>query len=136
MIFLAIAALTLVAALVYGSFVEGKRHDALVEELKQLRQHNATLRKEQIAHESRIATLGENLVAQDQKAQATFKAMKQNLDIMEVRQRTLEKKIISSERTVNLVFTGKVPVEHSNEPVIKVKKPRGKAALFPEGASI
>lgn len=134
MILLGIAALALVAALLYGSYVEGKRHDEMIEELKQLRQHNATLKREQVAHDSRIVSLGEQLTKVDGKTEATFKAMKSNLDIMEVRQRSLEKKIISSERTVNLVFNGKVPVEMSNEPIITQKRKRGagRGALIPE----
>lgn len=135
MILLGIAAIALVAVLLYGTYSEGKRHDEMLEELKQLRQHNATLRREQVAHESRISSLGESLTKVDGKTEATFKAMKSNLDIMEVRQRTLEKKIVSSERTVNLVFNGKVPVEHSNEPIITMKKPKrgaGRGALIPE----
>lgn len=134
MILLGIAALALVAALVYGSVVEGKRHDEMLEELKQLRQHNATLRREQVAHDSRIASLGENLTKVDGKTEATFKAMKSNLDIMEVRQRSLEKKIVASERTVNLVFRGNVPLENIPHTINKEKRKRGagRGALIPE----
>lgn len=135
MILLSIGAIVLVGALLYGSYTDGERQKELLEELRQLRQHNSKLRVEQVAQDSRVTNLTEILTKQDQKTEATFKAMKSGFDIMEVRQRTLEKKIIASERTVNLVFNGKVPVEHSNEPIIKVKhqpKGRGKSALIPE----
>lgn len=134
MIILGIAACALVAALLYGSYVEGKRHDELIEELKQLRQHNATLKREQLTLDSKIKTHGEDLQRQDSKTESTFKAMKQNLDIMEVRQRTLEKKIVSSERTINLVFRGNVPIEQMPHIVNKEKRKRGagRGALIPE----
>lgn len=138
MLLLGIAALALVAALLYGSFAEGKRHDELVEELKQLRQHNATLRKEQYEQSSKLVSLGEELIRKEQKTEATFKSMKDGFDIMEVRQRSLEKKIISSERTVNLVFRGNIPLEHVPHTITKEKKPKrgaGRSALIPEGAT-
>lgn len=137
MILLGIAALALVAVLLYGGYAEGKRHDEMLEELKQLRQHNATLRREQVSHDSRLTNLGENITRVDGKTEATFKSMKQNLDIMEVRQRTLEKKIVSSERTVNLVFRGNVPLENIPHTINKERKPKrgaGRSALIPENA--
>jgi hypothetical protein len=50
----------------------------------------------------------------------------ERVEILEVRQRSLEKKIISSERTVKLVFGAPIPVQH------EAVKGRGKAALIRE----
>lgn len=56
--------------------------------------------------------------------------LKKEFEILQVRQHTLEKRIITNERTVNLVFRGPVPVEVT--PTSKQKRGRGRSALIPE----
>ena len=55
-------------------------------------------------------------------------------EVMSIRQRTLEKKIIEANRTVNLVFGKPIPMQLENIPhqILKEKRGAGKGALIPE----
>ena len=66
----------------------------------------------------------------DKKTEDTFQAVRKELEIMITRQRSLEKKILSGDRTVNLVINGTLPVTDTKQN----QKPvgRGKSALIPE----
>ncbi len=135
--FLALAAVLLVCALVYSAIQESKRLDTIEAEQKQLKAllervpnqiKNAIALAETKPHqhgnyEEFNARVGQEL-----------KRLTGEFEVMTVRQRSLEKKMIGAERTVNLVFRGNVPVENVPHTVIKEKKTRGagRGALIPE----
>lgn len=81
---------------------------------------------------------------QETKVEETFLVVRKEFEkftkefgVIEVRQRTMEKKIISNERTVNIRFNGPVPVEHVPHVVTKERKKRGlgRGAVIPEGTA-
>lgn len=139
MIILGIGLLALVGVLLYASYTENAKAKATEADIKALRTTNTKLLQELHNLTNLINDNTEKWrgIAQWCEREEKFKKNLVNeVEILQVRQRSMEKKIISSERTVNLVFGKPIPMQIENIPhtIIKQKRGRGRSALIPENA--
>lgn len=133
--FLAIAIGVLSLAIIYATFVESKRLDALEKFCKDIKTEvdavPARFTNMESARRELTAKYNELTNFNAQVAPVIDK-LKKEFDVMQVRQHTMEKNIRGATRTVNLIFGKPIPVQMENIPhtVIKQKKGRGAAALI------
>lgn len=135
--FLGAAAALLSIAIVYASVVESKRVDALEKRVQELpvsalivdmKNTRTRLEKE----EGQLEELFTKFLESHGAIGKRFETFSKEFEVMSIRQRTLEKKIIEANRTVNLIFGKPIPVqmEHIPHTIIKEKKGRGRSALI------
>ncbi len=132
MIFLALAIFILVGVLLYSAYDERSRFDKLALDVKA----GNDLSRKALAFsndlDDKLSTIKNDFNLVQNEHSRDLKKLKQDTEILQVRQHGLEKKIVSAERTVNLVFRGPIPVENVPHTIIKQKKGRGRAALIKE----
>lgn len=133
--FLAISIAVLSVAIIYATFVESKRLDAIEKFCKDVKFDVDALpaRFTNVESARRELTQKYNeLTNFNAQVAPVIDKIKKEFEVMVVRQHTMEKNIRGATRTVNLVFGKPIPVQMENIPhqVIREKKGRGKAALI------
>lgn len=134
MLILGIGILAVLAVLLYASYTENKRSEKMSAEIAEIR----------IARTKDIRTVDsilDRVIASEQmihslrnRPDITTKIIN-DLEVLTVRQRSLEKKIIGAGRTVNLIFDRPIPMQIENIPHRKkppVANGKGKKALIPD----
>lgn len=139
MTFLFLGIVVFLAALIYASDRETKHRmklensiDALFEQTRlgttMFKNHDDRINSTRGLVVDNLATIGKN-----------WATLTKEFEIMQVRQRTLEKKIIEANRTVNLVFGKPIPMQLERVPHVPIRKQTikrgaGRGALIPENA--
>lgn len=145
--FLCVAAVLLALALVLAEMQGSKRIDKIkadcdsaiafnvktwqkaIEQLQgQLNQHWKTLgdfEKGALQNYSKQAEFNARTGNEISRLTGEIDRLVKEYDTIHIRQRTLEKRIIGTERTVTVVFKGTVPIEDRTPPIIVEKKKRG-----------
>ena len=141
---LGLGVLAIVAVLLYASHGDNKWRERVDREMKEIQSlvrklHNPTALES--AYQTKIdgvySVMEKYQDGQRRLGAALDELLKRN-EVLEIRQRTLEKKIIEANRTVNLVFGKPIPVQMESIPHIINKQKRttgkGRGALIPETA--